>query len=133
MTNCGIIGGMKRRAVTICAMLAASTFPAIAQTAQQLEETSREAFRLCVEVAPTLWLDECGNMAGSTAAHSAARRALIRMHNQRTAYMNACQVAEGLVNCQQQAQWHMVKGFTRALDEETASLTGSLPQSDKRR
>jgi hypothetical protein len=133
MTKCGKIIGVKRPTLTICAMLAAAVFSAGAETAHPLEEASREAFRLCAQAAPNLWLDECGAMSGSTAAHSAARRALIRMHNQRTSFMNACQGAETLENCRQQAEWHMGKGFTRALDVETADLTGSLPRSDKRR
>lgn len=123
MTKCGKIIGVKRPTLTICAMLAAVAFSAGAEPISPLHHAAYEAFRLCARVDPNLWLDECGSMSGRSAAHSAARRALIRMYNERTFFMGACQAADSLGNCQQQAQWHMLHGFTRAVedaDQQTA-------------
>ena len=130
MTNCGKIRGVKRPTLTICAMLVTAVHAA---QVHPLEIATYEAVRLCVATDPAGDLESCGNSTGRSPIHSAARRALIKMYGERTAFMRGCLESKPIADCTAHVDWLMVGGFTRALEQETAGLTGSLPRSDKRR
>lgn len=125
---------MKRPTLTICALLvAAVSVSAKTETIHPLELATYEATRLCGVVNPDGNLESCGNIAGRSEEHSAARLSMMRLYKARAAFMNTCQAERQLEDCTYSADWLMLGGFTRALDEEQSLHTRSLPRSDTRR
>jgi hypothetical protein len=70
---------------------------AVAQNAQAaLQEAAREAAVLCYRVDPENSLEECGDMAGRSPKHSAARKAIGRMYTARTTFIDQCKPMRGM-------------------------------------
>lgn len=121
---------MKRLKLTILGIAALAVFPAHAH--HPLEQVTYDAMMTC-GVVNRISLESCGNMSGRSPEHSAARRAIIRYHQARAEFMRSCQATESLDFCVYRAEWLMIGGFTRALDDESVVQTRSLPRSDTRR
>lgn len=97
---------------------------ALASTAkaEPLEDTTYEAMKLC-GVIGALSIDECSRSVGRSPEHSAARKAVIRMFNARTAFMDNCISTDRYPSdCPYMAEWHFYRGFNRATKEETFPL-----------
>lgn len=102
---------MKRLAALVVAVMAG-----VAGAATPLEDATYEATKFCLMVdAPSI--EACGNSSVRSASHSAARKALIRMYNERTTFMQKCEERESLRDCQHMAEWNMLNGTNRAGDE----------------
>lgn len=108
---------MKRLKLTILGIAVLALFPAHAY--HPLEQLMYEAMMTC-GVVNRISLESCGNMSGRSPEHSAARRAVFQLHQARTAFMRSCEAVESLEVCVHRAEWLMLGGFNRALDEEAA-------------
>lgn len=96
------------------AALALAAMVGTAGAATPLEDATYQAEKLC-HVLEAISLEGC--TAGTSPAHSSARKALIRMYNERAAFMRKCEERDSLRDCQYMAEFDMLKGSNRAGDE----------------
>ena len=102
--------------LTIVGILAAGHV-CIASAADPFEDATYEAMRLCGRVGE-LSIDDCSRSTGRSPEHSAARKAVIRMSNARTAIINNCLSADRYPSdCPYMADWHFWRGFNRGANE----------------
>lgn len=95
-----------------------------------LEAAAFEAVALCQPLGATS-LENCGTeMLGNTPGHSAARKAIIRLIDGRTAFVRACRNGD---RCAEEADWRVSKGISRALGALEGPSDLLLPRSDMRR
>ena len=87
--------------------------------AHSLEDATYEAMVKCGPV-DQISLEHCGQVTGNSSAHSAARKAVGAMLKLRIEFVRDCERGgESLTSCQHHAEWFMLGGFNRAMDEET--------------
>lgn len=86
----------------------------LSAAASALEDTTYQAEKQC-HALEAISLEACA--LGTSPAHSTARQSLIRMYNERAAFMRKCQERDGLRDCQYMAESDMLKGSNRAGDE----------------
>ena len=122
---------MKRSKLTILGILISAGASAHSAV-EPLEQATYEATRLCGLV-DQISLQSCSLDLGRTKDHFAARRALGKMLKLRDELLLPCAGAQSLDQCMMKVDWLMMRGFNRALDEEQADQTRSLPRSDTRR
>ena len=115
LTNPGTHMRANRLKLTIVGILAAA-HAGLASAAPPLEDAAYEATRLC-NAADAISLEACGNSTVASPAHSSARKALIRMYNERTAFMRKCEERDRLSDCQHMAESLMTSGISRAGNE----------------
>ena len=112
--------------------LAFSTLIALPSFAHPLQDAAAEATRLCQAVDADESLMHCGSiMGGRSPEHSAARKAVMRMFNERNAYMASCR-SPGPV-CGEQADLYIGSGMYRVLITPAVYLDAPLPPRDMRR
>lgn len=100
------------------ALLLVLALAGTAGAAEPLEDAAYEAMVAC-GVVGALTLEQCGDNVNRSAAHSAARKAMIRMFNARTAFMRTCQATDRYpADCPSMAEYQMLGGFNRAVNEE---------------
>lgn len=93
-------------------------FAGPAGAAHPIEDAVYEATKLC-GVVDAINLESCGDSTVSSPAHSAARKAVIRMYMARMAFMRSCQATERFIDdCPFMADWHFYRGFNRAVEED---------------
>ena len=86
--------------------------------AEPLEDATYEAIKLCGRIGQQS-IDDCSRSVGRSPEHSAARKAVIRMFNARTAFMNNCFSTDRYpADCPHIAEWHFWRAFNRAVNEE---------------
>lgn len=89
-----------------------------ARGAEPFEDAVYEAMKLC-GVVGQLSIDDCSRSTGKSPEHSAARKAVIRMFNARTAFVNNCFSTDRYPSdCPYMADWHFWRGFNRAANED---------------
>lgn len=117
LTNLGTSMSANRLNLTIVAILAAG-LGGLATAASPLEDATYEATKAC-GVVGAINIESCGDSVVSSPAHSAARKAVIRLYTARTDFMRSCQKTERYIDdCPYMADWHFYRGFNRALSEE---------------
>jgi hypothetical protein len=96
--------------------------------AHPLEDAAQQALSSCLRM-EIFSLDECGTMSGRSAAHSEARKAVMRLYESRSAFMSGC--GKSLVECQNMADWHIGAGMARVLNGPVVHLD-RIPQEARR-
>ena len=85
--------------------------------AEPLDDATYEAVKLCGAV-DLIAIDDCGRSTVRSPEHTAARKAVGRMFDARTEFMNNCLSTDRHPSdCPYIADWHMLKGSNRAGDE----------------
>lgn len=113
------------KVLTICVTLALASGVA---SADSLREAARDATRLCAELDAGS-LENCGTeMGGRSAAHSAARMAVMRMMNLRNQFMRGCQFSIAYRDCTFEADIQMEAGLGDALNAPAAYLRSTPPR-----
>ena len=116
LTNSGTHMRANRLNLTIVGILVAGHV-GLASAADSFEDDTFEALKLCGAIGQ-LSVDDCSRSIGKSAEHSAARKALVRMFDARTAFMNNCWSTDRYPSdCSYMADWHFWRGFNRAANE----------------
>ena len=107
-----------RLKLTIVAIMAAGHAGFASAAADSYEIATYEAVKLCAVIDAWGSIDDCSRNTGRSPEHSAGRKAVIRMFNARTAFMNNCFSTDRYpADCPYMAEWTFYSGFNRAVEE----------------
>lgn len=81
--------------------------------ANPLEDAAEQALRLCSALEAES-IEYCGTeMGGRSPQHSAARKAVGRLFEQRNAFLRLCQHTQPFERCVEMADWYIGSGVSR--------------------